>query len=322
MLDVGTFNSTFMKAIAKTFYNQAGEAMKYSVMSQIFDVQDTTEYTEAFTSIEATNNVDRVEESWNYPESWMEKGYKTAFESAEFGHKLVITKKARNKERDVTEKILQLANKQKNYAIVALHHFLEKNTSEIFNQAFSSTKYLAPDWKVLCASDHSWNSTPAGKTYKTWSNLLSASALDLTQVDAVEKKAWDFKDATGDQKPLHFQYVMVKKGWTASRQALKIFARKDAMWQYLVSTIWNLNIYQGAYMVIENPWMTSDTAYFFLTWPDTEIERSIMARFVERPRIQTEFKERENLDWYTVAGWSMKYGIRNQPYDILWSAWA
>jgi len=308
-LDIATFSSTFTKNIAKAFYNQADDAMKYSVMSQIFNVSDSSEYTASFTSTEASNGTDWVTESNNYPESSLEKGYKTAFESAEFGHKLMITKKARNKVKDSTEKVLELWNKQKNYAITALHGFLERNTTGIFNEAFSSTKYLAPDGQTLISATHERKSSVT-----TRSNLVPTQVLSSTVVDIVEKTGGAFKSADGEQMPLNFKYCMVKKGSSASRIALKLFAARNAQGQYSPTTIGAINIYEWSYRVIENPRMTNDTAYFFLT---EDQERSVFADFIERPKLQNMISERENLDRYTIAGGSMRYGINNQPFDIM-----
>jgi hypothetical protein len=112
---------------------------------------------------------------------------------------------------------------------------------------------------------------------------------------------------------------MAKKGSKAAVALKRLYSSKNASWQYQVSSIWSINIYDWSVIVIENPRLTSNTAYFYMA---DNVERSIFVHFVERPRILNVIKEEKNLNWYTIAWGSMKYWIYNQPFDILWSQWA
>jgi len=140
-------------------------------------------------------------------ESSTGKGYKVTFDSREFGHTITITKKARLKTKDNTEKLLEVVNREKNNAITTMMAFMEVDAHKIFNEAFSSTTYLAPDGETLCSDSHAWKSTG-----ETFDNKYSAgTALSKTVVDALEKYAGDFTDAKGTPMPISFNKILVKK---------------------------------------------------------------------------------------------------------------
>jgi len=318
MLTVQEFNTTFTKAIVKHFDNQSKEAIKNSAMNKIFQVEDTTEYTESFISTEGVTLPTYVDESETPDTNKIGKGYKVTFDGAEFAHNVIISYKARKKVQDKTEKVIDIINKQKNGAIIAMNSFLEIETHKLLNQAFSSTSYLAPDAQVLCYGTHVWNSTG-----RTFSNLLSSSALDLSVVDEVEKVGGAFVDSHGTNMPLNFKTIVVKKGGKAAQAAKRIFGfnrKMDVKDQYRPTTIGNIDIYVGEYTIIETPWLTSNTAYFFVA--DRQmlgIENPLFVNFIERPQIQGDATLQKNLDFmYSVAG-SFKFGCRNMPITLLGS---
>jgi len=79
----------------------------------------------------------------------------------------------------------------------------------------------------------------------------------------------------------------------------------------------NINIYSGKYEVIESPYLTSDTAYFFLA--DAEmmgIENPLFINFVQRPQIEGDFVQLKNLNREASVAASWKFGIRNLPVTV------
>lgn len=317
MLTVQEFNSNFTKAIRGYFDNQSKAAIKNSVMNRIFQVEDSSEYVASYISTEGITLPTYIGESETPNVSNIGKGYKTTFESAEFAHSIIVTYKERLKNPDSTEKLKNITNAKKNGAIIAMNTFLEKETHRVFNEAFSSTSFLAPDGATLCADTHTWNSTG-----RTFDNLLASSALDLTVIDTVEKVGGAFVDAAGTNMPLNFKYILVKKGSKAAQAAKRIFGFTSRE-QYRPTSIGNLNIYEGSYTIIETPWLTSDTAYFFIAdHAELSLDNPLFVDFTQRPAMQSEFKEQNNLDWTNTVAGSFKFGIRNMPFTILGSAGA
>jgi hypothetical protein len=219
-------------------------------MNRIFQVDDSTEYTSSYISTEGIDLPKYLSESENAPISDIGKGYKTTFESAEFGHAIIITAKERIKNKDNTEKLLQITQAKKNGLLYAMHTFLEQQTHRLFTEAFASSTFLAPDGFPMISATHTWNSTG-----KTFSNLLPGAGLDLAMFDYVGKVAGSFEDSKGSRMPLKFNTVVVQSGSTAFKQARRLFGyESDA--QYRPTSIGGINIYQGAVNIIETPWMT------------------------------------------------------------------
>ena len=314
MLTVAEFNTTWSKNIVESYDMQSKEAIKNSAVSRIFDIVDTTEYTESFNTTEAMDAPGYFDEGETLKESSTGKGYKVTFDSREFGHTITVTKKARLKAKDSTEKLLEVINREKNNAITTMMAFIETEAHKIFNEAFSSTTYLAPDGLCLCNDAHAWKSTSA-----TFDNLLSAgTVLSATVVDAAEKYAGAFTDAEGNAMPIMLNKILVKKWGTAAQAAKRLFGVKNSAGQYSPTSVGAINIYEGAYTIIETPYLTSDTAYFFLG--DAEqmgIDNPLFINFMQRPQIEGEFTQIKNLNWEASVAASMKFGIRNLPVTVL-----
>lgn len=314
-LTVSEFNTTFSKNINEMFNNESWEAVKNSSFAKIYDVSDSSEYTSSFTSTEGIDLPAYFDESEPLKESSIAKGYKVTYDSAEFGHIIGITKKARLKIGDNTEKLAQLANTQKNSAIVAMHTFLEKETWALLdyaNGSSSSYKIVAPDGAALYDT-HTWKSTGAQFT-----NDLGTDAIDVAHAADVVAYAGAFTDAQGVAMPLRFNRIFVKTGGAASKQAKAVYASKNAQGQYNVTALGDINIYSGEVEVIEIPRMSSGNDYVYVA--DTmslNMENPLFVEFIQRPQIEGEFKENKSLTWETPVSASFKYGVRNMPFNLL-----
>jgi len=306
VLTVAEFNTEFSKNIKEMFDNQSREAVKNSAFSLVYDVSDTSEYTASYTSTEGVDLPAYFDEGEPLKNSRIGKGYKVTYDSAEFGHKMAITKKARLKVGDNTESIAKIADKQKNSLIISMKTFIEKETRALLDYANGSNaayKILAPDLKPLYADNHTWKSTGT-----TFDNNLGTSAIDLTHAAAVKEYAGAFVDSHGVPMPLVFNKIFVRTGGTASRQAKAIYASKNAQGQYQVTDLGDINIYSGDVQVIEIPWMTSGNDYFYMA--DTSmlnVDNPLFVEFVQRPMAEGTFKENDNLTWEMPYSCSFKF---------------
>jgi hypothetical protein len=97
-----------------------------------------------------------------------------------------------------------------------------------------------------------------------------------------------------------------------------LFGIKNSAGQYSPATVGVINIYEGAYTIIETPYLTSTTAYFFLADAmDMNISNPLFINFVQRPQIEGDFTQIKNLNWEASVAASRKYGIRNLPVTVL-----
>ena len=315
-LTVGVFNTEFSKDIKEMFDNQSREAVKNSSFGMIYDVSDTSEYTASYTSTEWVDLPAYFDEGEPLKDSDIGKGYKVTYDSAEFGHVMAITKKARLKVGDKTESIAAIANKQKNSAIIAMKTFLEKECWALLdytNGSNATYKILAPDLQPLYADAHVWNSTGT-----TFDNNLGTDAIDLNHAQDVVSYGAAFVDSHATPMPLDFNKIFVKKGWAAARQAKAVYASKNAQGQYQVTDIADINIYAWAVQVIETPRMTSGNDYVYTA--DTmalNLDNPLFVEFVQRPESEGTFKENKNLTWEMPYSASFKYGIKNMPFNVL-----
>jgi hypothetical protein len=316
VLTVAEFNTEFSKNIKEMFDNQSREAMKNAAYSLVYDVSDTSEYTASYTSTEGGDLPAYFDEGEPLKNSSIGKGYKVTYDSAEFGHKMAITKKARLKVGDNTESIAKIADKQKNTLILQMKNFIELETRALLDYANGSNaayKILAPDLKPLYSGTHTWKSTGT-----TFDNDLGTDAIDLAHAADIKTYAGAFTDSHGIPMPLNFDRIFVKLGGAASKQAKAIYASTTAQGQYQVTDLGNINIYAGDVKVIEVPRMSSGNDYFYMA--DTSmlnVDNPLFVEFVQRPMAEGTFKENDNLTWEMPASCSFKFGIKNLPFNII-----
>jgi len=219
---------------------------------------------------------------------------------------MAITKKARLKVGDSTESIAKIADKQKNSAIIAMKTFLEKECWALLDYANGSNaayKILSPDLKPIYSATHTWNSTG-----NTFDNDFGTDAIDLDHAQDVVEYGASFLDSHETPMPLDFNKIFVKKGGAAARQALAVYASKNAQGQYQVTDIADINIYAGKVQVIETPRLASGNDYVYVA--DTmamNMENPLFVEFVQRPESEGVFKENSNLTWEMPYSCSFKY---------------
>lgn len=314
---VSEFNTLFSKDIKETFDNGSMEAMNNSTYSKFYDVSDTNEYTASYTSTEGVDLPSYFDEAEDLKASKLGKGYKTTYESREFGHIISISKKARNKIGDNTEKLAMYAETQKKMALVAMNSFLEKEMAVLLDYANASNasfRILAPDLLPLASAAHVWKSTGT-----TFDNDFGTDAIDVAHAADVEAYAGAFVDAQGVAMPLSFNTIFVKKGGAASRQAKSVYASRNAQGQFTVTAIGDINLYSGAVTIIETPWMASGNDYVYVADATSlGLSNPMFCEFIERPTVGENFTENANLSWETPVSASFKFGIKNLPFTLLY----
>lgn len=307
------FDNQFTRDIQKTFSNFRSEVAASSAYAQIFDVRNTSEYTSSITSTEGIKQPTWFNESQNLTQNRLEKGFKVTYESEEFGHKIVVSKKVRNKARDNLNLLAEYIVEERDDAIAAMHHFMEKETHRVLNNATNTTYFQSPDGLSLANAAHGWNSGSA-----TWSNILVSSPFSTAVIDAAMAYGGAFQDAQGNQMPLGFDTIICKTGGAASRAIKKTLGLGTAS-QYLATSIGAINLYFGEFTVIETPFLTSGNEYFFMD-RSGQYSNPLFIDIIESPSVEEMMVDQGNLDYIYPVTASIKIGIQNQPFNLLYNA--
>lgn len=298
------------KTIKEVFDNFSMEAVKNASYNKVFRVYDTDEYVESFTSDEGIDDFVKLSEAAALKEASLAEGFKTSFESEEYGLGLTITHKMMLRAKDDTVKLARLIEPKNRKLMIAANHKIELIAHEILNNAFSNdaTPALSPDGLSLINGSHLWKSGAA-----TWSNDLGTVDLSSTSWDTVQTRAGDFKDPQGRPMPLQFDTVVVKKGSANARAALRLFGMGKRLY---ADDIAGINIYEGSgIVVVETPYLTSANRWFAL---DSKQDNPLAIKFTERPTLHDPIKEK-NMNRFYPATISFEAGVINQPFAILGS---
>lgn len=300
------FQNHLDKTISKSFEDYSQEAVKRSAFTRIFEVWDTDEYVESFTSQEWMDSPSYFDESEDIKNLTVWEGYKTTVTSREFWWNVKLPYKYRLRAKDDTTKLEKIAANRTSNTIQSMLNFVERQTHWMLNNWF--TTQLAPDGAALFGT-HTWKST-----WTTFSNIpMWTKDLDDDAIDDVMAYWWAFVDANGQEMPIAFDTLVVKTWWAAAIQAKKLFAPK---WSVVPETFWNINIYAGEYKIIETPYITSWTAYFLF---DSMKDNSLFVNFTDRPHIESKVVDKNNQDWVYSAVASFKFWVNNMPFD--WVGW-
>ena len=301
------FLNNLQKDLTDSFAQYSTEANDMSSYNRLFEVWDTDEYTEIFTSFQWFDNPTYIDEAEEIKQWKREEWYKTSIEAKEFAIANTITKKFRIKAKDDTTKLSKIANTNMETQLLSMNNFIETETHSMLNNAFTTA--LAPDWNPIIWS-HSW----WPKTTATFNNQITWNLdLDTDAVDFLQAYAWNFEDAQGKKMPLNFDTLYLKKWGSAHIAAMKLFAPK---WTIVPTTVWEINIYEWEFTIVATPYLTSSTAYFFY---DSSKMNPLFVNFNQRPSLEDREVNAKNADWIYNAIWSFKFWVRDLPYAYLWS---
>jgi len=315
MLTIDRFNQLFTKDLSGTMDNAAYDPKLFAVVNKIFDVADTTEYSESYHSTEGFSGTTYLDENQNLNNGDITKGYRVAFESRELGMYIDVSKKARLKAKDSTEAVAEIIAKQKKHALYDLNNFVTTESMKLLNEAFGSATIKAPDGQDIISATHLWKDGT-----QAFDNLLPAAAFSATAMDEAYKRAANLTDSKGKPMPVMLHSIVVRKGGKASVDARKLLGLYGS--QYSPTVIGDINIYMGELNIIETPYLISDTAYFFMGDMMNGDDNPLFVHFIERPKIQWPARVTDNLSYRRDYAGSFKYGCRNLPFNIMGSVGA
>lgn len=301
--------------------------MRTAYFNDIYEVGDTTVMTEEFAMTEGMRMPSQISENEDLPTVDLKKGYRVNFTTFEFADRLNFSYRTRLEAGDQKLITSELVQKELAGWIGWMKNYVEIEAHRCFNQAFTTApvtanngdtrSFVSPDLQPMISANHVYN------TGQTFSNLLPTAPLTLATFALVEQLAWSFVDPVGIQMPLHPTKIYVKMGSTAATAAKQILWVRENNAQYRVAASGNINIYTWRYTIVESPWITSDTAYFFTSeYSMSGIENPLFFHFRERPALQLSDTSVRNLQMQYAFAASIKFGLRKMPVWIRGSPWA
>ena len=291
-----------VKGIKESFDNGTKLAIMAFADLDTFRVESTDEFTEIFTSTESLGGTQQLAENETPPINNLEDGFSVNLSDDRFGNGIEVTTTDMRKFRDSTTKVNTYLIRQRNKLMTDVRNKFVTDIHGPYNDGFVGADFTAPDGVALYGV-HSWNTVGAA----TWDNSATA-ALSEAAVQAAEEFGGAFLDASGKPMPQSYDTIFVKRGGSASVQAKKIFANAITP-----TTIGDVNIYEGAYTIIESPYITSSTAWFM---QDTKQEESpVYGGIGQFPTMSDPIVQNNGAIRTNVEGF-WKIGIINLPYNL------
>ena len=305
-MSINNFPTHLDEKVKESFLQYANAWMVEMAVSRLFKVSDSNDYSRGYTTIEGWDEVGYFNEQEELKQIGVEEGYNTVGTSAEFGWKVVITKKERLNAKDETTLFNKVVDEKIPLATSRMMAFIERQGHQLFNDWFTWATHLSPDGNQIFGS-HTWKSTGA-----TFDNGVTA-VFSETALNALEAYGWAFTDAFGIEMPLTFSTLVAKTGGSASVAIKKQLEQNMGVTlQMIANTTANVNIYKGGrYNLIETPYITSGTAWFAHA---NNVENSFIMDFIQRPMMEEKIT-RENLDYVYPTSASFRFGNYLLPVD-------
>lgn len=294
-----------VKGIKESFDNGVQEIMSLYGSLGIVDMYTTPEIFEIYTSTESLSGTIQLGVLEAPPSSMLQDGYSVTITEDRFGNAIELPEQTYRRDGgDPTLKVQKYLERQRNALLQDVANKLITDYHLFFNDAFTGTSLLAPDGQPLCDSAHAW-ATPGAAT---WDNY-GTEALDTGAIDTMETYAGGFLDGSGKPMPVSFDTIIVKKGSTAARTAIKLFAS-----QITPTQIDDVNIYYGQYTIVETPYITNPLHWFGLSTKG-RFDNPMKLGIGEAPTLREPVRQNNEAIRTNCTGF-WKKGIVNMPIAV------
>jgi hypothetical protein len=263
----------------------------------------STEYDKIYSSLESVSGFRKLGEVETPDVKSLEQGYNTTISAERGGLGMNVSQTTMLRAKDDTTKIDAYLMEQRDQLLKAASHALVTDAFAPYNEAFSSTDYLAPDGICLCGT-HTYN---GGTTFAN----AKADEFSETAIDIAWEYAGDFTDQAGKPMPLSFTAILVKKGSAVAKAARQYFASGISP-----VAVNDVNIYEGEIRVIETPYITTANKknFFFI---DTNLMAApVVLDVVEYPTFQEPMKQANESITSNITGY-WRNGIAVLPCNVL-----
>lgn len=298
-----------VKGIKESFDNAASNKIMEYKDANLFNMVTTSEVTEIFTSTEGMTGSKELGELETPPVLTLEDGYSVTLTEKRFGGAIILSESEYKRyDGDSSVKVAQFLERKRNQLLLEVTNYFLVETHKLYNEAFVSTDYLAPDGAVM-AGVHTW------KSGGTFNNSITAVLLE-SAIDSAMEYAGAFTDPSGKPMPLNFTTLVVKKGSAAHREAIRIFASGINP-----TAVADVNIYEGgSFKIIATPYISyANRLNWFLI--DESLENPLYVGIGMLPQLNSPIVESNEAIRSNCTGF-FKLGISNMPYAIFGSTGA
>lgn len=292
-----------VKGIKKSFDNGMASKLDSYLDNRIFDVYQTDEVFEVFTSTEGMTGVKQLARRETPPILQLEDGYSVTITENTYGGAIEVPfEDYKRWQNDSTLKVDSYLIRQRDALMKDATHYFLTEAFKFLNYAFATTYYAAPDAAALLGT-HTWKTTGAS----TFANNVT-EALDMDAIDTLEEYGGKFTLADGKEYPMDFDTIIVKKGSAAEREAIKILA-KDIK----PTAVSDINIYQGTKTIVSTPYISYANRTYWFARASRE-ENPLKIGFGMKPSLQEPIRQ-NNEAIRTNCMFIFKQGIVNMPYS-------
>jgi hypothetical protein len=299
---IADYTNLAIKGLQEPFKLAVQSRLEKYLEQEFINFGSSTEYDKIYSSLEGVSGFRKLGELETPDVTSLEQGYNTTISAERGGLGMNVSQTTMVRAKDDTTKIDAYLMEQRDQLLKTVVNGLMVDAFAPYNEAFSSTDYLAPDGACLCTTH----------TYNGGGTFLNAQA-DAFSEDAIDK-AWEyagaFTDQSGKPMPLSFTAVMVKKGSAVAKAARQYFANGISP-----VAVNDINIYAGEVTVVETPYITTANKanYFFI---DTNIMKSpVVLDVVEYPTFQDPIKGANESITSNITGY-WRNGIAVLPINI------
>jgi hypothetical protein len=292
-----------VKGIKMSFDNGMGNKIDQYIDNRIFDMYQTDEVFEIYTSTEGMTGAKKLARRETAPVLKLEDGYSIQIQENTFGGAIEVPfEDYKRWQNDSTLKVDAYLMRERNELMKTNTQLFLDEVFTFLNYAFVTTYYAAPDTAALIGT-HTWKTTGAD----TFDNSGTAK---LTQgaIETLEETAGSFKLADGKSMPLNYDTIIVKTGSQNEREAKKLFAEKISP-----TAVGDINIYQGTKTIISTPFISyANRNYWFAR--DSHLDNSLKVGIGMKPTLQEPIRQNnEAIRTNCLGVW--KQGIVNMPFD-------
>jgi hypothetical protein len=259
-------------AIQEIYLKQT-QLEKKPVYSQYFNVvSGVTDYYSKDSSLSGLGQAARITENAVITAETPIQGYDKTYTQVEFGKLLPITKRMWKfgiKKRDLTRVV--------NALIGACERRREVLCADRLDNSFSTTYTVTDDsgnWTATVSGGDSVAAISSSHTREdggtNWNNRITDGStvnmdIDYDAIKAAHRTASLVKDAKGQLMNINLDTLITRKGHSSAFRAKELLVNiKAGGPRSMPSSAQNDAAAAPAYTVIENPWITTNTAYWWM----------------------------------------------------------
>jgi len=299
---ISDYTNLAIKGLQEPFKLAVQNRLEKYMELEFINFGSSTEYDKIYSSLEGISGFRKLGELETPDVKSLEEGYNTTISAERGGLGMNVSQTTMVRAKDDTTKIDAYLMEQRDQLLKTVVNGLMVDAFAPYNEAFSSTTYLAPDGVCLCGTH----------TYKGGGTFTNAQPDEFGE-EAIDK-AWEyagaFTDQSGKPMPLNFTAILVKKGSKVAKAAKQYFASGISP-----VAVNDVNIYEGEVRVVETPYITDANKknYFFI---DSNIMKSpVVLDVVEYPTFQDPIKEKNESITSNITGY-WRNGIAVLPINI------